>query len=121
MDFINAYLVELLGKKSLLVWTTSFTFVLIGVLISLRLAAYKRDKASNNTPTVFNWKFLFRDNIIRTLGSIFVTFAIIRFGEEFTGRELSYFWCLILGLCFDQVLVFVESWQRKGRDIFKEK
>lgn len=121
MNFIENYLIELLGEKPIVVWATSFTFVLIGVLISLPIAAQKRDKKSSNTPTKFNVPFLFRDNIIRVLGSIFMTFAIIRFGEEFTGKELDYFGCLLLGLSFDQVLVFVEAWQRKGRETFKSK
>lgn len=115
------YLSELLGSRSVAVWLASFTFILIGVIVSLRISARDRNKLSPNTPEKFNWWFLIRDNISRTIGSIFVAFSLVRFGEELAGITMNYFGCFLLGLCFDQVYKLLIDWQKKGRDKFINK
>ncbi len=121
MNFLNEYLLELLGTKSIVNWAASFTFIVVGVIVSLRLSAYKRDKDSPNTPYTFNLLFLIRDNISRLIGSVFVAFAIVRFGEHLLGITIGYEYCFVLGLCFDQAYKLLIEWQNKARDIFKSK
>jgi hypothetical protein len=118
---LEAYLLEVLGEKSLAIWLASFTFIVVGVIVSLRLSAYKRDVESNNTPYKFNWGFLFRDNFSRFIGSIFVAFSVLRFGEELVGISIGYFGSFLLGLCFDQIYKLLIDWQSKARDVFKAK
>jgi len=36
---LESYLLEVLGEKSLATWLASFTFIVIGVIVSLRLSA----------------------------------------------------------------------------------
>ena len=118
---IEAYLSEVLGEKSLATWLASFTFIVIGVIVSLRLSAYKRDVESPNTPIKFKWSFLLRDNISRFIGSIFVAFSIVRFGEELVNITIGSFGSFLLGLSFDQVYKLLVDWQNKAREVFKSK
>ena len=118
---LESYLLEVLGEKSLATWLASFTFIVIGVIVSLRLSAYKRDVDSVNTPYKFKWNFLFRDNISRFIGSIFVAFSVVRFGEELTNITIGSFGSFLLGLCFDQIYKFLVDWQNKAREVFKSK
>lgn len=117
---VDSFSVEVLGNKSIAVWLASFTFVLIGVIVSLRLSSLKRNKDSPNTPIKFSLLFLIRDNILRGLGSLFVAFSVIRFSEELLQIQFTYFFCFTLGACFDQALIFVHKWQKAARDNFKQ-
>lgn len=119
MSFIDEYLIEILGDKSLATWLASFTFVLIGSIVSLRVIAFTRDKTSDTTPYKFNLWFMFRDNAPRLIGSIFVAFSFIRFGEQLTGKVFNDFMCFVLGLAFDVALYFLAEWSKKARDKFK--
>lgn len=114
---IKVYLAEILGDKPVAIWLASFTFIIIGVIVSLRLSASKRNRDSKTTPYRFTWKFLFRDNISRFIGSVFVAFSIVRFGEELFNFHFGNFGCFLLGLCFDQTYKALIEWQKKAREI----
>lgn len=112
---IQEILNSLLGNKTVTQYISSFLFILIGVLISIRLGAFKRDKESPNTPFKFSNKFLAQDNIIRAIGSICIAFVFVRFGEEITGKKITEFQALLLGITFDQLIVEIQNWQKKAR------
>lgn len=118
-DFLTEYLFSILGDKSLAGWAAAFTFVFIGVVVSLRVSVGTRDKSSPNTPTSFNFKFLVQDNVLRILGSLFVTFSCIRFGEELFNITMNAWGCFLLGFFFDRAFSVLKEWQNKGRDVFK--
>ena len=121
MDFLANFLNEVLGNKPILVWAVSFFFILVGVIVSLTVSVEKRDRNSPITPNVFNLNFMLRDNSLRLIGSIFVAFSIVRFGEEMTGTSLNYFGCFLLGFSFDRAFSLLAEWQKKTRDVFKSK
>lgn len=118
---LETYLSELLGNRSVAVWLVCFTFIIIGVLLSLIVSAKERNKDSPNTPYKFSFKFLVHDNILRILGSVLIAFTVIRFGEDMVGAHIGYFGSLLMGLCFDQLVKFIAEWQKKARDIFTTK
>lgn len=118
---LEVYLSELLGNRSVAVWLVCFTFILIGVVVSLIISSRERNKDSPNTPYKFSFKFLVRDNILRILGSVLIAFTIIRFGEDMVGMHIGYFGAFLMGLCFDQLVKIIADWQKKARDIFKAK
>lgn len=117
---MEQYLTEVFGDKNASSWFASFTFILMGVIISMGIVVSNRNKNKVDTPYKFNWKFLFQDNLIRFIASLFICFAIVRFGETYTGEELILPACLSLGLVSDQLLIFAEKWQNKARKKFNK-
>lgn len=105
----------LLGNKTIAEYIVAFIFVLIGVLVSIRVGAIKRDKDSKHTPYEFSYKFLTRDNIVRALASIGIAFVAIRFGKEITGNDTTEFGAFLIGLGFDQLVGKLNQWQKNGR------
>lgn len=116
---LNEYFIGLLGNRTIVGWLLAFTFILVGVIISLCIQSMQRDKLSKSTPYKWNFWFLLRDNFTRFIGSVFIAFALVRFGEEITGKYLSDIGCFTLGLCFDMAFVFIEKWQAKAREVIK--
>lgn len=83
----------------------AFIFALVGLAIRALVIAQYRDPASPRTPQQWSWAFWRKDNLPRLLNSaaltILVIFVSIRFVNELTGKELSMFYALGLGLFFD--------------------
>lgn len=116
MNTINEVIAELLGSYKASFYITYFIFVLFGVLISLRIHAYSRDKSSPTTPFVFSWKFLLQDNLIRVISSMAVVFVAIRLGADLFDVIPTYGSAIAMGLGFDQVLGLFEKIQFKARE-----
>lgn len=116
METINEVLLELLGNYKLSFYIANFIFVLLGVLISVRLHAFSRDKSSKNTPYKFSWKFLVQDNLIRIITSMATVFVVIRLGSDLLGLTPTYPLAVIMGLSFDQILIQLQKIELKARE-----
>jgi hypothetical protein len=119
MNIFNEVLVELLGSYKLSFYIAYFIFVGLGIVVSLRISALKRDRASNNTPYSFSIKFLIQDNLLRILGSFAFVFLSIRLGVELFNTVPEYYTAVIMGLGFDQVLLRVKKLQDSAREKLK--
>lgn len=106
---------SILGNRTLAQYVVAFFFILLGVLISIRLGAYKRDKESPNTPFKFSYTFLTRDNIVRAIGSIAIAFVFIRFGQEILHIEVNELGAFTIGLTFDRGIALLDNWQKGAR------
>lgn len=116
MNTINEVIIEILGSYKLSFYISHFIFVLLGVLISVRLHAFNRDKNSKNTPFSFSWKFLFQDNLMRIITSMATVFVVIRLGNELLGLEPTYTLSVIMGISFDQILIQIQKIELKARE-----
>lgn len=116
MKLFNEILVELLGSYSAAFYISYFIFTFLGVLISLRLHAFQRDKDSKKTPFKFSWKFLVQDNLIRIITSMATVFVVIRLGSELLDITPSYVMAVIMGISFDQILIQLQKLELKARE-----
>lgn len=117
---IQDILKELFGDITIAKYIAYFIFILLGVLASVRLSAFTRDKESPNTPVRFSYKFITVDNIYRVVSSMAVAFIVIRFSNQISGKEINDFGAVCIGLAFDQVLFYLAKWQQKIRDNFNK-
>lgn len=117
MNTINEVIAELLGSYKASFYITYFIFVMFGILISLRIHAYSRDKSSTSTPFVFSWSFLLQDNLLRWMGSLAFVFVAIRLGSELWNVVPTYASAIAMGLGFDQALGLLEKIQFKARNL----
>lgn len=115
MSTIDEVLVNLLGDYNLAFYISSFIFVGLGLLVSLRISAMSRNPLSPSTPYTFQWGFLIRDNALRIIGSFAFVFAIVRFGSDLTGQVPTHLGSFLLGLGFDKALEGVEKWSANRR------
>jgi hypothetical protein len=78
-------------------------FILIGYLYNYLDETSGRDKTSPRTPIKWSWRFWFFDNWRRYLMSILATYIFFRFYVEFTGHEITYFECAMIGIVGDNI------------------
>lgn len=119
MEILNEVLSELLGSYKASLYITYFIFVMLGIIVSLRVASLGRDKMSNNTPYKFSFGFLIQDNILRVLGSLAFVFLSIRLGVELFNVVPEYYSATLMGLGFDQSLLLAKKWQDLAREKLK--
>ncbi|MBC7616984.1 MAG: hypothetical protein H7202_13035 [Pedobacter sp.] len=118
-NFIKEFSENLLGNLSLAVWASGMVLALIGAILSLRLAAKKRDKLSDNTPYQFSWKFMLQDNAQRLFTGFLITFAAFRFAPEILHQDFSMFLAFLVGLCSDQVAALISKLEIGARNTDK--
>ena len=99
----------LLGNMPVAAFLAAFFFALIGVTISLLLQANKRDPGASSTPYHFSYRFLLQDNWKRIVLSLLLIFVTIRFYSELTGKELSMYFALGIGLGLDKLAQVVKN------------
>ena len=116
MKLFNEILGELLGSYSAAFYISYFIFTFLGVLISLRIHAFQRDKDSKKTPFKFSWKFLVQDNLIRLITSMATVFVVIRLGSELLYIAPSYGMAVVMGISFDQILIQLQKIELKARE-----
>lgn len=119
MNTINEVIAELLGSYKASFYITYFIFVMLGIIVSLRIASLNRDKNSNSTPYKFNFWFLIQDNFLRVLGSLAFVFLSIRLGVELFNKVPEYWSAVLMGLGFDQALLLAKKWQDLAREKLK--
>ena len=78
-------------------------FFLIGYIITAWDETSERDKKSKNTPEKWSWKFWWKDNRKKYVVTVLATYLLFRFYIEFTGRPLTYFECVMLGMVGDGI------------------
>ena len=79
-------------------------FFIFGIFMYSYLEVDNRDKSSKNTPTKFNWKFFYKDNLKRYLATILVVYISFRFFVEITGNPLDEFTAFLLGFTGDGIV-----------------
>jgi hypothetical protein len=121
MDIFKDILMRLLGDISILNYIVLSIFILIGIMASIRIDASKRNRLSPDTPFNFNFRFLFLDNIKRLLKSFLTIFLIIRFGEDITGKMLTDWGAVLVGVCFDQIGEMINAKLKQFRDTIRDK
>lgn len=84
-------------------------FIFIGYLYNYLNETSDRDKASTKTPVKWSWRFWFYDNWRRYLVSILATYIFFRFYIDFTGHELTYFECALIGIVGDNIAASAKS------------
>jgi hypothetical protein len=119
MNTVNEIITELLGSYKASFYITYFIFVMLGIIVSLRIASLGRDKQSSKTPYNFSFWFLIQDNFLRILGSLAFVFLSIRLGVELFNTVPQYYTAVLMGLGFDQTLLFVKKWQDLAREKLK--
>ena len=89
-------------------WIAAFFFAIIGIVINVLFGVVFRTVASTNTPNEFDWSFFRADNKKRfwysLILSALIVFVVLRFFPEFTGKVVSPFWALAIGLGLDYVI-----------------
>jgi hypothetical protein len=81
----------------------------IGIIVSLLWHAATRDASAPSTPYKFDFLFLLKDNWKRILLSCLEVYIVLVFFKEFTGLELSRFWCLAIGLSLDKISQLIKD------------
>ncbi len=73
----------------------------VGAYIIWQYDVQTRDVEDARTPTNFSWKFWLSDNWRRILFNLVLIMTCIRFSKEVTGKEISEFTALVIGLSTD--------------------
>jgi len=108
-SFISELLSYILGGMSPAYMTGALMFIAFGAGIMMYVNVLHRDRDSDNTPYRFSWRFWAKDNWWRPLANVFISFIVVRFFREFTGMEINMFFCLIIGLSFDYVIILLRE------------
>lgn len=124
MNTIHEVIARLLGAVSIVDYIVLSIFIMIGITASIRIDTIKRDRLSPCTPFEFDLKFFLLDNFKRFIKSFVTIFLIIRFGEDITGKELTEWGAVLLGLGFDQIGGVInqklENFKKEIRERFKD-
>lgn len=99
----------LFGQMTLAYMVGALIFIIIGAALMMYINVLQRDKDSDNTPYKFSWRYWFKANWWRPLANVAVSFIAIRFFKEFTGLEVNMFFCFVIGLAFDYVLILLRE------------
>lgn len=86
-----------------------FIFFLIGMFLFSYLEVENRNVKSTETPKKFSWKFFYKDNIKRYIGSIVLIYVLFRFYPELTGQDLNEFSAIMLGFMGDGIVGMKKS------------
>ena len=84
-------------------------FFIIGYVISALTGVIGRDKSGINTPAKWNFKFWFKDNWRRYLGTFLSTYIYFRFYIQFVGHPLANFDAFTIGLVGDGIGALLKS------------
>jgi hypothetical protein len=110
MSFLN----RLLGGYSPLDFAAFTFWACIGAFILMQIHANTRDAKSFRTPVNFSWRFWLLDNVRRITWNLLLILTAIRFSKDLTGREITDFWALVIGLSSDGLAMALQ-----GLNIFK--
>lgn len=121
MDILKEVSDRLLGTVSAVDYLVLSIFILIGITLSIRIDTFKRDKTSDATPYEFDIWFFLLDNLKRLLKSFVTIFLVIRFGEDITGKALTEWGAVLVGLGFDQIGVILNEKLDKFKCLIREK
>lgn len=100
---MEKFTITILGTSDFSSFAASFVFALIGIFLSLRLHAKKRNKADTETPYRFSAKFLMLDNLDRIASSVVLVFVALRFCKELVGVDLTMYFALLIGFGLDKI------------------
>lgn len=103
------FLQNFLGTTDVAYFTSALVFALLGALISLLIQTSNRDKNSMRTPYKFSWGFMIADNWQRVLLNILLILITVRFCQELTGKKLSLFVALTIGITYDKILELLRN------------
>lgn len=84
-------------------------WALVGTFLIVNIHAQRRDPGSNRTPFCFSWKYWLRDNPRRILFNLACILTTIRFSQDITGRSITDFWALVIGLSFDLLAIGLDK------------
>ncbi len=99
-SFVN----HLIGTDDLAWFFAAIFFSFLGAIISLLIHASNRDKDSMRTPYLFDINYLICDNWQRIMLNILLIIITVRFCEEITGKHLTMFVALMIGITYDKIL-----------------
>ncbi|UAY56277.1 hypothetical protein [Arachidicoccus terrestris] len=100
---------DILGVATIQEFLTQAFFAFVGVVISLLIHGATKYKEAVGTPVKFSLWFLLKDNAKRILLNILLIYATLRFFPDITGIDITFFWCLIIGLCYDRLAQLLKS------------
>ena len=84
-------------------------FFIIGYVIYALTEVIGRDKSGIDTPVKWNFKFWFKDNWRRYLGTFLSTYIYFRFYIQFVGHPLANFDAFTIGLVGDGIGALLKS------------
>jgi len=104
---------QILGIVPISTYLAGGIFIAIGILISWYFKSKQGQRNNINTPDTFSWNlFLFSKlprKIMSIIVNILVGFLAMRFTNELFGMVLTMFLCLIIGITFDRIVIFVSK------------
>lgn len=103
------FLYHLLGGYEPLAFLQLLIWALVGTYILMQIHANQRDVKSYRTPVQWSWRVFFKDNLRRILFNLVLIVVTIRFSKEITGKEISDFWALVIGLSSDGLALLIQS------------
>ncbi len=89
-----------------LFWSCIF-FGYLGVLLMILYSLSKRNVTSTRSPVEFQWSFFWKDNNKRILLNLILVAVCIRFIPQLTGKEMSQWLALLIGIGSDKLGEFL--------------
>ena len=88
-------------------------FIAFGILISWYIKSKNGQKNNPDTPSVFSWRLFWFSKmprkIVSVLVNIVVGFVAMRFTNDLFGMALTMFFCLIIGITFDRIIIMISK------------
>jgi len=108
---------QILGNVPISTYLAGGVFIAIGILISWYIKSKKAQKTNPNTPYTFSWKLFLFSKLPRKISSIIVSiiigFLCMRFITELFGIAFTMFSCFLIGVTFDNVIIYVSKLKLK--------
>jgi uncharacterized membrane protein len=109
------FLDYIFGGLSPVTYVAAFVFVFFGLIIKWYIQTNKAVKTNENTPSAFSWNYWLKNNLFKTLFSVFanivIAFIALRFSTEIFNVPISMAFATVIGICFDIVIDKVSTWQ----------
>lgn len=105
MDFFNEFSSLLTGGHTAAFNLAAFMFVLFGATINVMYDALTRNVSSDDTPEKWEWKYFWTHNLGRFALNLLMALAVVRFFDDWTGKQPTMQHCFLIGLVFDAMIV----------------
>jgi len=112
---MEKFLNLVLGTTDVPTYLAGLLFALIGVAFYYKGKIDKRDKASENTPYRFSWRFFTQDNITDIVFALLGIFLALRFSVEYAGVQVTMIYSLGIGWALSATIAKLYEFQAKAR------
>ena len=112
---MEKFIDTLLGGMEPAVFAAYFLIAFFGAFLAIALRAENARKKTAHSPQGFDWRFFFRDNIMKFIINVFGLAPVIIFSKDALGQEMTGWLAFVYGAAGGGVAILLQRAQNKAR------